>query len=83
MTILNCPNCGGTHYGSHKCPYTKAPCVVCGDDTIDACADCAISSGGKESVHVCEKSECRDAHEREHAALNPAPLPIGEEREKN
>jgi len=21
MTIENCSNCGGTHYGSHKCPY--------------------------------------------------------------
>jgi hypothetical protein len=23
MTILNCPNCGGTHYGSHKCPFLE------------------------------------------------------------
>ncbi len=63
MTILDCPKCGGTHYGSHECPFTLAPCVVCGDETIMACSDCAIDSGGKTSVHVCRKSECRDAHE--------------------
>jgi hypothetical protein len=26
MTIENCPNCGGTHFGSFKCPYIKEPC---------------------------------------------------------
>lgn len=24
MSILNCPECGGTHYGSHKCPMDDA-----------------------------------------------------------
>jgi hypothetical protein len=67
MSIFNCRNCGGTHYGSNKCPYINAPCVVCGDPTILACADCSIESGGKISVHVCSKGECRDAHE----AANP------------
>ena len=64
MTIKDCPNCGGTHYCSYTCPFIKAPCIVCGAETIFACSDCAIDAGGKESVHVCEKSECRDAHER-------------------
>jgi hypothetical protein len=63
MTIQNCPNCGGTHFGSFKCPYIKEPCSVCGELTIMACSDCAIDSGGKKSVHVCQKSECRDKHE--------------------
>lgn len=65
MTILNCQNCGGIHYGSIRCPYTKLPCIICGDETIMACADCAIdSAGGKgASVHVCIKTECRDRHE--------------------
>lgn len=64
--ILNCQTCGGTHYGSIKCPYIEAPCIVCGDLTIMACSDCAIDSGGKESVHVCIKRECRDLHEKMH-----------------
>lgn len=25
MTILDCPNCGGIHYGSIKCPYLDTP----------------------------------------------------------
>lgn len=61
--IRDCPKCGGTHFGSYECPYISAPCIVCGDSTILACSDCAIDSGGKKSVHVCKKSECRDAHE--------------------
>ena len=65
MTIKDCPNCGGTHYGAHRCPFIKAPCAVCGADTIFACSDCGIDSGGKESVHICEKPECRDGHERD------------------
>lgn len=24
MIIENCPKCGGTHIGSHECPYTDA-----------------------------------------------------------
>ena len=72
MTILNCQNCGGTHYGSLECPFKKAPCVICGSDTILACSDCAINSGGKTSVHVCEKAECRDAHEQaDHPMTEP------------
>lgn len=46
MVIRNCPNCGGEHWGSTKCPYIEAPCVVCGDMTVMACSDCAIDSGG-------------------------------------
>lgn len=67
MTIKDCPNCGGTHYGSMKCPYIEAPCIVCGDGTILACSDCAINSGGKSSVHVCKKPKCRKAHDKIHA----------------
>jgi hypothetical protein len=26
-------------------------------------SDCAIDAAGKASTHVCEKPECRDAHE--------------------
>ncbi|MDB5612092.1 MAG: hypothetical protein JWP25_8992 [Bradyrhizobium sp.] len=64
MTIENCPNCGGTHFGcTYECPFTKAPCCVCGDPTILACSDCAIDSGGQTSVHVCSKGACRDEHE--------------------
>jgi hypothetical protein len=25
MTIQNCPNCGGTHFGSNKCPFISEP----------------------------------------------------------
>lgn len=67
MTILNCPRCGGTHYGSNGCPYIEAPCSVCGKLTILACSDCSIDSGGKRSVHVCSNSGCRDVHERQHS----------------
>ena len=67
MTIRNCPHCGGDHFGSYQCPFIEAPCVVCADMTVLACSDCAIESGGKQSVHVCAKSSCQDEHER----LNP------------
>lgn len=65
MTIKDCPNCGGDH-GSNVCPYTNEACVVCGTMTILACSDCAIETG--RSVHVCAKSDCRDAHEMQHTA---------------
>jgi hypothetical protein len=52
------------HFGSSKCPFIEAPCSICGDLTVLACSDCAIESGGRETVHVCNKSECRDEHER-------------------
>lgn len=68
MTTLNCPNCGGTHYGSVKCPFIKEPCVVCGAPTVQACSDCAISSGGRSSAHVCDKPECM----REHGKMHPS-----------
>ena len=68
--IRSCPTCGGDHFGSSVCPYTPAPCVICGDETIMACSDCAINSGGRNRVHVCNKTGCRDAHERAHP---PAP----------
>lgn len=69
VETVPCANCGGIHYGSpsNHCPYTKAPCVVCKTMTIWACSDCAIDSGGKESVHVCEKVECQRKHEKKHA----------------
>lgn len=63
-----CPNCGGMHFGTFGCPYIKAPCVVCGADTVLACADCGINSGGKSVPHVCSNSACRDQHEATHAA---------------
>lgn len=59
-----CPNCGGTHFGSRDCPYTKAACVVCGTPTIYACSDCRIDTS--KSVHVCEKVECQRQHETAH-----------------
>jgi hypothetical protein len=67
MTIRDCPQCGGTHFGSNKCPYTLAPCVVCGAQTIYACSDCAIDSGGERRVHICERGECQLAHEKLHS----------------
>lgn len=72
MTFIleNCPKCGGTHIGSYECPFVSKPCVVCGVDTIFACSDCAINSGGRNSVHVCNKTECRDVHE---ALIHPDP----------
>jgi hypothetical protein len=36
-------------------------CVVCGDLTEWACSDCAIDTGS--TVHVCNKTKCRDIHE--------------------
>jgi hypothetical protein len=63
-----CPNCGGLHYGSPVgyCPYTKAPCVVCGDPTICACSDCQIDL--QTTIHVCGKWNCQDEHEKKHPA---------------
>lgn len=71
-TALNCPHCGGTHIGTSKCPFISAPCVVCSDATILACSDCAINSGGKNSVHVCAKKECRDRHEADFHSTTPS-----------
>jgi hypothetical protein len=81
LTITNCPVCGGEHWGSYKCPYIEAPCVVCGTPTIVACADCAINSGGKESVHVCDKSECRHTHERLVHPPKPIAKPLDDKAE--
>lgn len=71
MSITDCPNCGGTHFGTYECPYTSAPCVVCGTATVLACSDCGIETG--KSVHVCAKAECRNAHEQknpQHPVIN-------------
>jgi hypothetical protein len=62
--VLNCPNCGGDHWGHSECPFISAPCVICGEATIFACSDCAIDSDGKKSVHVCGKRECREQHDK-------------------
>jgi hypothetical protein len=65
----NCPKCGGLHYPKwDDCPYTFKPCVICGKETHWACSDCAIDSGGKEAVHVCENPVCQKTHEEKHAA---------------
>jgi hypothetical protein len=72
MTIKDCPKCGGDHWGQHECPFILASCVVCGDQTIFACSDCAIEAGGAASVHVCKKMECRDIHEVERHTLDGA-----------
>lgn len=61
MKIENCSVCGGTHYGSYKCPFTLKPCAICGTDTIFACSDCQIDGS---NVHVCDKAECRHTHEK-------------------
>ena len=62
----NCPNCGGIHFGTRfdNCPFVKAACVVCGDDTIYACSDCRIDTG--QSVHVCADPRCQQEHEKLH-----------------
>lgn len=65
MSVENCPNCSGTHVGHNRCPFHAGPCVVCGEDTHWACADCRID--GKGSVYVCGKRECRDKHESDEA----------------
>lgn len=80
MAILNCSYCGGTHYGSNNCPFIPAPCIICGTETVMACSDCAIDSGGKNSVHVCNDTDCRDKHEiRQHTPSGPdAPKEGGE-----
>jgi len=67
-----CSNCGGLHFGSPVgyCPFTKAPCVICGEQTIYACSDCRIDT--QKTIHICEKSSCKDAHEnRVHAPAAP------------
>lgn len=64
-----CPNCGGQHFGmtnAAPCPFIAAPCVECGAPTVLACSDCAIESGGRDRVHVCDRRECRYQHEAAH-----------------
>jgi hypothetical protein len=66
-----CPNCGDPlgHHGL-MCPFKKAqPCVICGEMTVWACSDCQISR--KETIHVCTKPACRNAHERERQCRPP------------
>jgi hypothetical protein len=75
IAVGDCPNCGGTHFGSFKCPFTTLPCVVCGIPTISACSDCAIE--GKGSVHVCKNTACRDEHERQNPQHPVLPLITG------
>jgi len=58
---MNCPHCDETMHSAEECPYTKGVCIICGDDTIWACSDCAVDTG--KSVHVCKKTDCRDTHE--------------------
>lgn len=60
-----CLNCGEpqAHFGQ-KCPYTKLPCVICGQPTIYACSDCQIDK--HETVHVCAKIDCQEKHEAIH-----------------
>lgn len=63
-TITECPKCGGTHIGGRTghCPYDDLrPCVICGNKTAYACSDCKIET--RNTVSVCHKTECRDAHE--------------------
>ena len=81
MSIENCPNCGGAHFGSNKCPFNPAqPCSICGELTVWACSDCQINTG--KTVNVCNKSACRDAHEAaaechaEAKKLRGGPCPI-------
>ncbi len=71
-----CENCEGFHFGSPKgyCPYIKRRCVVCGEETIYACSDCAIDSGGKVSVHVCEREACQRDHNQLHPDRKPQDL---------
>lgn len=40
----------------------KKVCHVCGEQTLLACSDCQINFAA--TVYVCQKSACRDAHER-------------------
>lgn len=62
--MATCATCGGEHFpDTGRCPFTLAPCVVCGTPTIWACSDCAIE--GKGSVHICNHEPCRDQHEHE------------------
>lgn len=66
-----CEYCDGIHLGSGPCPY-RGPCVVCGEQTVFACADCGIDSAGRETVRVCTSSDCRDKHEATaHAGNGP------------
>lgn len=32
MTIVNCPKCGGTHFGSRECPFTQAQVMRMADE---------------------------------------------------
>lgn len=73
--VENCPNCGGTHFGSIDCPYLEKnmgePCEVCGERTNYCCADCRIDGAGK--VYVCFRDACRTAHEVKHKPTTPPP----------
>lgn len=37
-------------------------CHICGDQTLLACSDCRINLAA--TVYVCQRSSCRDEHER-------------------
>jgi len=77
MTITNCENCGGTHYGSIDCPYLEKnmgePCVICTVRTSYCCADCRIDGAGK--VYVCVSDICRREHEKKHCKSEGAATP--------
>lgn len=62
-----CPHCGEIHLGHSMTVHTSKrmkPCEICGEQTLYCCSDCQIER--RETVHVCIKSGCRDAHEAKH-----------------
>jgi hypothetical protein len=46
MTIKDCPNCGGTHYGSMQCPFTSTPCVICFSTLAQQCKNYPANPNG-------------------------------------
>jgi predicted RNA-binding Zn-ribbon protein involved in translation (DUF1610 family) len=42
--------------------HNTGPCVICGKVTYWACSDCRIDT--QTTVYVCNKTECRDEHEK-------------------
>lgn len=45
------------------------PCSVCGLPAFYACADCLIDRD--EKIAICDRSSCRDEHERSFPSSHP------------
>lgn len=58
---------------------TQKRCRVCGDHTFYACSNCQINLGA--TIYVCQRSECRNEHEKKCSGDDSMLLALQQERD--